>query len=470
MRGLWLVVLLMGCHDVNSIARYDAGDNDVPPFDGGPNFDGGPDVGTDVGPARDAGPVPGDAGPPPIDGGFDSGPGPDAGPPPSAIAAFFMEPFLVRAAVPLGEGILVVGVDNQGDRDTTDSRQGLAMYVGNGGPVADWANHYGSPTVNDQFLVAINNGPDEAVVLGVRGGGGSVTVSRFRAEGLVDTVEFSAVAPFVTDAVFVESTLYASGRSGGDAVIFEIDLGAQTMRTLGSSRSGAFNGIAVHDGTIYTAGQSPVGEGGAGILAVSPLIDPGFTIYSLPDAEFISVAANSEGAVAVGTKGGAGGLHMELRGDSPTVRIATDISRFRQVAFVDGAERYIGLTSNGGSFPFVGERVDDQVRVAFMRFGYITGVSGRLGALQEGGFLVSQNREEAMVNSVHISRFSPLESIPRTACDRARANSSLNEDMVLSAQVSNSTPTMLPTPPTAGTPLDLTINEEELTLDSSCPR
>lgn len=49
MRALWILALLMGCHDVNTIARYDGGSDDVPPFDGGPDFDAGADVGDDVG-------------------------------------------------------------------------------------------------------------------------------------------------------------------------------------------------------------------------------------------------------------------------------------------------------------------------------------------------------------------------------------------------------------------------------------
>lgn len=473
MRSFSILALLIvvACHDVNSIARYDAGDNDVPAFDGGPNFDAGPDVGFDAGPGRDAGPLPGDAGPPPVDGGSDTGPGPDAGPPPEPIAVVFERPFNVRAAVPLSDGILVVGVDNQGDRDTEMSRQGLVAYIADD-RMSDWANNYGGPTNNDQFLVAINNGPDEAVVLGIRGvaGEGSVIVSRFRAvEGLVDTVAFSAVAPFITDAVFVDDDLYASGRSGGDAVVFQIDLALGTMNTLGSGRSGAFNGIAVHDGTVYAAGQSPVGAGGSGILAMSSLSGSDLTVYTLPNAEFISVAANASGATAVGTRDGQG-LHMELRGESPTVRIASDIARFRQVDFIGATERYVGLTSDGGNFAFVGERVADEIRVAFTRMGYVAGVSGRLAMLQDGGFLASQDRVDAPDNRVQVSRFAPLEGLPQTGCDRERANSSLNENMAIGAEVMSSTPTTIPGPAVMGSPVSLTTTAEDFTRNSSCPQ
>lgn len=362
-----------------------------PPFDGGPGFDAGPDAG----PEPDA--------------------GPDAGPPPATIAALFTNTFLVRGAVRLGNGILVVGVDNQGDRDSTASRQALAVFIDETSGGASWASNYGDDEVNDQFLVVINDGPTEALVLGMRAG--AIIVSRFDETGLLNTLEFEATAAFITDAVFVGDVLHASGRSGGDAAIFKFDLGAGTMQTSGLGLTGAFNGIAADDeGTIYAAGQTPVGSDA--VLAVFPVGEAAST-YTLPGAELIGVAAGTgRGAIAVGTSGGAG-LRMQLSGSSVTVSMATNISRFRQVELVEGRERYVGITRNGTAFAFAGEREGDDIHAFFVRSTDLTGVSGRCADLRDGGFLVSQNlREVTEEDRVQISRFTSLASLGRSACGR----------------------------------------------------
>ncbi len=427
---LVVTLAVIGCHDVNSIARFDAAGFDAAGLDAA-GFDAGevPDTGPrlDVGPGMDAA--------------LDGGPlpdafVPDAGPPPESLGATFENTFLVRGAARLGGGILVVGVDNQGDRDTEDTRQALALFLHEADPTQDWAAHYGGPEDNDQFLAVAQTSASRAVVAGVQGiaGTASVAISEFSEAGLTRTSTFVAAGgdAYIADILVTDDEILVSGRSGEDAAVFIIDLELSTMQTLRYPIGGNFAGVAAEGRMIYAAGAI----GSDAVLAVIPREDlPSSELFTLADAEFLSVAATGRGAVAVGVEGGRGLRVAFGSGGVTEVDKAPGLSRFREVAIVEGAERYAGL-GTGANSPFVAERAGDDIAIGRVPATELTGNAGRAANLRDGGFLAVQ---AAIGNRVQLVRFNTLATFGRATCARTDPSAVFVDDPGLMARFVSAT-------------------------------
>lgn len=427
MRTTILMVLLVGCTDssapdqcvVNAdcvngscvngfcVPGEDAGGVDAgtdgAPLDGGVRLDGA---------LMDAAPMDGVL---PIDGGTDARDmDPDAGPPPAPLALNLSNPLLVRGAIRLGGGFLVVGIDNMGDR-AGDNRQALTAFIHETNSELDWVRHFGSDAGNDQFQVALRDGTD-ALVIGTSGRAGDafLVVSRFTDDGLTSSTEFPAgTDAFITDAQIVGDLLIVSGRARGDAAIFVVDSTSGEMEIITLPFDGALHGIAAHSGVVYLVGQF----GSDGVIARLNLTESSeLTLYRLPDSELISVAANEDGAIAVGTQMGQG-LHVTVTDDATMVmRVRENIRRFRQVEFVEGVERYVGMTQSPSNAAFIAERVGAEITMRYVSGAVINGVSGRSAHLEDGGFVASQNSDGTQVQ---VSRFNTLGAFDSSACIRS---------------------------------------------------
>ncbi|MEM6956600.1 MAG: hypothetical protein AAF645_12980 [Myxococcota bacterium] len=457
---LMCMCLLDACHDVSTIARFDGGtgadaDEDGALPDGasddridGPVRDRSVEddavedtaVGDDgVADARpDEGPM--DADPPdaPVDMRV------DVGPPPANLGVDFNAPFLVRGAARLGGGILVVGIDNQGDRDTGRTRQALVAFVHETNETMDWAFNFGEAG-NDQFLDVIVQG-DVAIVVGVRrrGSESDVIILRFDEEGLLSSRRFPVGnGAFVTGIVPTPDGFVASGEALDDAALFRFDTAFEEMEILEFGFLGAFYGVTEHRGTVYAVGVS----GSNGIVIEVPASRTPATVPRtvVPDAELVSVAGQGASVVVVGVTvarevgGTRQALRMEFRPEVAIQLVDAAVNRFRQVSFAEGEERYAGILASADA-AFVARLSGGRVSTQHVRGLTLTGVSGQVANLGEDPFLVGfEPVGEASVAPfrVQIVRSNTLGSFAEGPCGRGPQNWELTPDSTRGTSTSN---------------------------------
>ena len=143
------------------------------------------------------------------------------------------------------------------------------------------------------------------------------------------------------------------------------------------------------------------------------------------------------------------------------VSTSTDISRFRQVELIGGAERYVGVSGELDS-PFVGERDAETVTTRSVRYMSISGVSGRMAELADHGFIVT---EQADSHRVQLTRFSTPDHEARCVRD---SDERLSRDAALTDMVASASETPARSTIAGGT-LTLAGTDEAFVQESECP-
>lgn len=432
--SLLLSLLVISCSDSTPVltpldSDVPDGSDSGPGFDGGPDFDGGP--GSDGGPGTDGGPVPVDGGPD-----FDVGPGTDAGPvpvdagppsPPGTSLALSAN-FPIFGIARVGDGHLVVGRDNPGDR--TPARQGLAAYFGGDGTF--WANHYGENNDNEQFLALASEGPGNAVATGIVriATTDSVLFARFAADGLVESRSYNVGSDAIGfDIRTVSDGVVVAGRVDNRPAVFTTDSSFGSLQAARIRADGQFYNAWASDTTIVAVGHSSDDFGNVAHVAVfdratldlsfyrgitDPAIAHRLWAVSFDGTTITAVGSRTE-RMAVGTELKTGlRVRMPISGASPTFENMEGVASFLQVTIDTGAEVYAGELT-GGSDVFVGEGSASELDIVAIRGTRPGGFVGRPALEGFPGALMARTADDTIV----VSPFDSLAAFGASGCNLA---------------------------------------------------